>query len=697
MSAQPQPRLCLIPPRAGEWLTAEEVIAVTGWSRRTFFNKVGELVARDSGRIGNNGRPIREYLAASLPGEAVNKLAGECRTPEWVSGLVPLHQTPLFAGLTVTKPQRIVLPDPMDQQQAEERLTVLQPILEYTASDLRWSQLRLSDGSSVTSQTRMIRYQAETSGNCERTIKNWLSRYRSGGFPALADRQRKDKNTSRWFAEHHDAAILAAWWYLECRQSVRACYEAIVNEREKLGLSEEDLPSYETVRAWLKAMPPYLTAYAREGRAAYQARMAPYITRSYGDIAPNQIWVSDHMIHDVEVANDCFPELPWGAPMRLRFTCLLDFRSRYVVGASWTPHESSASIATAMRRAIERWGVCEHFYCDNGKDYRKVAKGAIPAWLSDPAAIRGWWDTELRDIERTGILARLGVKVTHCIVRHPQSKHVERFFRTLHERFDKRFYQHYTGGAPHLRPDATAAAMEIHRKLLKHDRVELTTHPPASFLIAGCMAWIEEYHRQPHSGDGMDGRTPAEVFAERRQDAQRCDSASLALLLAERSRRRVRECAIDLNRRRYTYTDAVSRDLLHEWNERDVLVASDPADPSAVAILDEDGHFLCWAAAEEKLGFDPANKEIQRRIGESMSDRRHMEKATRELVGELGRNARRLGAATPLESLAQNAHLPAIVAPALTHRAPKPTRNPEASAPPTPAQAARLLLEGLRK
>ena len=30
----------------------------------------------------------------------------------------------------------------------------------------------------------------------------------------------------------------------------------------------------------------------------------------------------------------------------------------------------------ALRRAFAQWGPCEHFYCDNGRDYRKVAKGA---------------------------------------------------------------------------------------------------------------------------------------------------------------------------------------------------------------------------------------------------------------------------------------------------------------------------------
>ena len=51
-----------------------------------------------------------------------------------------------------------------------------------------------------------------------------------------------------------------------------------------------------------------------------------------------------------------------------------------------------------------------------------------------PAAVRNhlepaeWYRLELRQLEELGVLARLGMAVQHCIVRHPQSKHVERFF-----------------------------------------------------------------------------------------------------------------------------------------------------------------------------------------------------------------------------------------------------------------------------
>ncbi|QNI34512.1 Mu transposase C-terminal domain-containing protein [Alloacidobacterium dinghuense] len=704
MSAQPATSLYLLPSSsAAEWLTAEQVMTATGWSRRTFFRNVSGLIARDSDRTAPNGRKVREYLAASLPAEARGKIgvSGDGRklqAGESAGGLIP-NQSLLFTSLpSPTDEHRITLPDPEDQAQAEQRLGILKPILEFGDDPGRYASLRLKDGRPVTSPTRLLMYQAETHDIAERTLKTWIQRYRAGGFPALADKQRSDKNTSRWFAHNEKAAHLAAYLHLICQQSYRVCHEAIQQDAEMLGLGD-DLPSYETVRAWLASAPPYLKAYAREGRRAYQERMSPYISRHYADVASNQIWVSDHMIHDVEVMNDCFPEAPYGTPIRLRFTCLLDFHSRYVVGASWCWEGSSRSIATALRRAALRHGACEHFYCDNGKDYRKVAKGAMPAYLAKTAVDeQEWWANETRWLDEIGILGRLQMKVTHCIVRHPQSKHVERFFRTLHERFDKQWFQNYTGGAPHLRPDATTAAMELHRKLVKQGRANESFHPPASYFIAACMAWIDEYHHRVHEGEGMDGRTPAQVFEQDRLDESRPmpSERDLALLLAEQTRRKVRECSIELNKRRYTYYDAESRDVLHEMNERDVLVAYDPNDTEGVAILDQDGHFLCWAREEQMLGFNPADPEIQQQIGQSMADRRHLEKSARNLLEGIARTARSNGARTPVEMLAERTKVSPIVEATLTHRAPKLKPDPEAAAPPSAADIAQNFLEALK-
>jgi hypothetical protein len=607
---------------------------------------------------------------------------------------------PLAIPFPVAAPQRILLPDPQDQAVAESRLAVLQMLEDYKIEPERFGRLQLPDGTRVTSFSRMVAYAAETTGHSERTILRWLADFRKGGLAALADKKRKDKNSSRFFESYPKAKILAAYLYLDHKQSFRVCYEALIRDAALIEVPQDDLPSYETVRRWLGSMPPALTTYAREGRKAYRERMSPYLTRSFTDIYSNQVAVLDHMIHDVVCFNDVFANVEWGAPIRIRFSAMLDYRSRMYVGASWCWEGSSRAIAATMRRAIAAYGPPECIYVDNGKDYRKVAKGALPGYLMEsPLAPAGWWKAELEDIAATGFLARLGIAVTHCIPHHPQSKHVERSFRTVHERFDK-CWPTYTSGNPFTRPEQTETAMMRHRQLLKAGRVDESKHPKASLFIMACLAWLDEYANTPHSGEGMDGGTPRQVFEANLNPNQKPspDPATLALLLAEHERRQVRECAITLNKRRYQPVDQDGWATMHRLNETEILVAYDSALPEAAAALDEDGNFLCALEAEEKVRFAPYDAATQAQIAESMATRRHLEKQTREGLRTLSIVARQNGAQTPLESMAGRLRLPSDtdLTDVVTQRNPalnKLNTHNQPSRPATPAELARQILE----
>jgi hypothetical protein len=265
----------------------------------------------------------------------------------------------------------------------------------------------------------MLAYIAETTGNSERTLKYWLRRYQTGGLANLANRTRKDKHTSRFFAAYPKAAWLVAYLFLECKSSCKVCHEALVHDAALVEVPDDDLPSYETVRAWLKSMPPSLTTYARKGCKAYRERMSPYLSRGFTDQYANQVWVGDHALHDVEVSNDCFANVEWGAPIRIRLSAMLDYRSRMCVGESWCWEGSSRAIASVMRRAIAKYGPPECIYVDNGKDYKKVGKGALPGYrMESPLAPKDWCKREIEEIEATGFLARVGCAVTYCLPYH---------------------------------------------------------------------------------------------------------------------------------------------------------------------------------------------------------------------------------------------------------------------------------------
>jgi hypothetical protein len=600
--------------------------------------------------------------------------------------------------LPVAVPQRVLLPDPDAQRQAEQRLAVVNQVLDYRKDPQRFGRLQTKDGRRVSSYSRMLEYVAEANCISERTLHRWVCSYKHGGVAALADPIRGDKGQSRFFSEYPKATYLAAYLWLGCRASAVVIHEAIVRDARLLDIPAEDLPHVNTVRRWLRALPPSLTVYAREGKKLYRERMSPYLKRGFTDVYANSVLIGDHAILDVECQNDCFDNVEYGAPIRIRLSAMMDYRSRLITGATFCWEGSSRAIAACLRRSISKYGPPEHLYVDNGKDYRKVSRGAVRGCQTEaPLAPPDWARIELDRIAATGFLARLNIAVTHCIPHHPQSKAIESFFGTLHERFDKN-WPTYTSGSPFTRPESTEAAMMKHRQLLKAGRVAESKHPKASEFILACLGWLEEYADTVHTGEGMDGGTPRQVFEANLNPAQKPipDYATLTLLMAEHATRLVRECAVTVGKNRYTPVDQQGWASMHYLNEREVIVAYDSVDRDNVAVLDADGNFVAWLERENLVRFAPYDPKTQQQIADSMATRRRLEKGNRQTIELVASAARANGALSPLEAMAARLQLSAgeTGKDVITQRNPKPNQGDVTiTAPPTPAQAARIFLE----
>ena len=617
---------------------------------------------------------------------------------------------------TLARPSRVALTDPEAEAQAEMRKQIIVPLIDYRADDPRYGMLRLKDSTPVTSFSRMVEYVAETSGISSSTLYNWLRAYKNGGRPALADKIRSDKNTSRFFEQYPKAKWLAA--YLHCGdpefrqsdesrfagQSVRACHEAILRNLDTLEIPPEDAPSYETVRAWLKQLPAALEIYARKGKKAYEDRMSPFLRRKYVDVFANELWVGDHAIDDIYAANDVFDDQEPFSRIRMRLTDLIDYRSRAVMGVSWAVEGSSNSLAAAGRRGFVQHGIPRAWYLDNGKDMQKIGKGAAAGIDGSPISAAERFRHELREIVATGFLARVGISVIYCIPFHPQSKHVERFHRTFHERFDKA-WPTYSGGDPFSRPDISTIAIAQHSKLMRAGRGAESRLPLASRVISAALGWFEEYNNTPHSGEGNDGGTPIEVFNAFRDPNQRPtpDPAALALLMKDREVRMVRNCAITLGKRRYIPCDEFGWTVLHNYETckedgRDILIAFDRGLPESVDALDMDGNFLMTLKAEELIRFAPQDPVVQAQISESFRIRRGLERSTREAVSTIARIARTNGAQSPLEAMATRLQLAAGESGVdiLTQRKPRLRPDKNAVAPASAADLAASFLESLK-
>ena len=288
-------------------------------------------------------------------------------------------------------------------------------------------------------------------------------------------------------------------------------------------------------------------------------------------------------------------------------------RSRKIVGTAWSATPSSHTISSALRVAIENFGIPQTLVIDNGKDYEKIGRIDFSP-------------------ECSGVLVRLGIQPHYCLPRHPQSKLIESWFGTVRKRFDC-LWPSYCGSSPTNRPEPCIDALKEHQAFLKGKR-KSSPLPLASEFIATARQWITEYNSQhPHGGRGMRGRTPDEVFDELLPPGQRRLIESPEVLYAlfwDRQRRKVSEGGcVQLYGERYEPADGESLAKLFLEIERNVLVACDPANLGEAIALDLDGRFLGRLRAQKLITRGPVSHED---IRASMRIRRTARKAIADYV-----------------------------------------------------------------
>jgi hypothetical protein len=153
----------------------------------------------------------------------------------------------------------------------------------------------------------------------------------------------------------------------------------------------------------------------------------------------------------------------------------------------------------------------------------------------------------------------------------------------------------------------------------------------------------------------------------------------LSQLLFETQKRRVRECTVTLNGRRYTPASPTDSAVLHLANESEVLICYDPHALDRAVIADLDGRKIADAVAEVLL---PHSADAGAAIAESMQERRRLRKATVSTVRQIHQNVAMMGHKSDLQLLHERAQLPAAVGDSIVHRlTPPPTKDQGSSLP----------------
>ncbi len=222
------------------------------------------------------------------------------------------------------------------------------------------------------------------------TIMLWTRLYREGGrqLDTLRPKRRSDRGTYKGL----DQTLRTAIKEIKAENPAYTLPTVINKLRHRHLIAPGDKLNVATIYRFIRQ------EKLSEGDAA------PVDRRRFEASYPNEIWQCDVMHGPLARAGET------EAKRKAYLCAIMDDHSRLVVHAEFYMSETFLSLKDALRRAIERRGIPQRFYVDNGACYRSS------------------------NLEQ--ILAGLGVQLIHSRPYTPQGRgKIERWFRTVRNDF----------------------------------------------------------------------------------------------------------------------------------------------------------------------------------------------------------------------------------------------------------------------
>ena len=409
----------------------------------------------------------------------------------------------------------------------------------------------------------------------------------SHGEAALIDGRGKHKGHAKKLTD--EMLDIFEFYYLhKSKKSVSLCKFLTEQEIKRLHGEACELPSAGTFARAARNIPIPYVMYFREGERAYISKCAPYISRMYDDLEPNDIWVADGHTFDVMVRGKD------GKPFRPYLSAFMDVRTRKMVGWIVTDRLSGDVTLCALKRGIEAYGAPKAILVDNGREY-------LFHDFSGDAGFRKKAKRKDGEFVPPTILENLGIDIRVSIPKNARAKAIERAFETVKETFSKLFAG-YTGGNVTEKPDDLEKVLKRPEKLITIE--EFTSH--VSTYIRGY------YNKQPHSGCGMWGRSPDEAFAELFREKRVVPQDKLNLMLMRYSGGTMtvgkNGVTLTLYGEKIQFTDEY---LWEHYFGQEVYIRYTPDDLSTVRVYDTDNKFICEAVQEKKLSYHATSEDVQ--------------------------------------------------------------------------------------
>ncbi|MGP1418349.1 MAG: transposase domain-containing protein [Sphaerochaetaceae bacterium] len=352
------------------------------------------------------------------------------------------------------------------------------------------------------------------------TVRRAVKSFRNNGEICSTKQERGGK----WDSE---AIAWLRGFYLDAthrygKVTAQRAYEAVVEKAAEKGWAIGGRTSaYELING----INPLLVSYATGGNRALDNYF--YISRDCDRLAPMQIVIGDQHIFDFWVAD--YDE---GVMFRPQCYCWIDMCTKLVYGIAFDRVYNSGTVKEALRQGINRFGLFDCTYNDNGssecsKAFTAIADDFIRLQLRnediselyrsgngsyavtddetgevvDIASSQADWrrkDSEFNEKHRR----------IYAQVKNAKAKDIERFFRTLETRLTNRLIP----GAC-ATPGASAAQDEVERRRLEQqkDRHQLLT------LEEFELAVIDELDRYENRIHGTLKMTPREKIMQKWQ------------------------------------------------------------------------------------------------------------------------------------------------------------------------------------
>lgn len=453
-----------------------------------------------------------------------------------------------------------------------------------------------------------------------RTIRRYVLAYENGGYNALAPRWGgREGQTKLSLDERRE---IEAKYLVPHGPTIRGLWQMITSSLVRAGkarylaldgwssvvIEDNRTLSYSTIYRYIKKFISYPVAVAaREGEETFERLCVPKTRRDYESIRAGDIWNSDGHTANVFVINDVF-ENKKNEVVRPTIVVWKDVKSRKIVGYSVDVTENTQLVFNAFADAVRKNGyyLPRHILVDNGKSYKNKQSLGGDAF--------------------EGLYGRLGVGKHFAIPYNPNSKPVEAFWRTF-DNYCSRSLVGYAGANPQKKPESLPKDIKS-GKILKM----------SEFLQVVAQA-IEAYNNMPHTGDGMNGRTPNQCYDEEFTFLRRLSEDEFSSIFLLRKEATVHRDGIRFMG--WYYTDAEGR--WAEYQKKKIIVAYNPSDFSEIYVLDERGRELFKATRLEKASwmYDAAEANSMDEYRAIMSEKKKVRQYKRKLAEIAGKKAQK--------------------------------------------------------